>query len=144
MDKPVSEVLARVRLIRRSHALAVALNRSLSTQIVLVVDDGNTIRNPYTRDAIPQVIHVLARLADGGFVDGDGSHDQQSIEGRFLRRNDGSGQYRMITLNDELALQAFVSHDWDYVLSPLSDDEIGAALLEVDLPQGPDRKDGST
>lgn len=125
-----SIVLERARALRRSQALSVAFSRRLERPILLVVDDSKSLFNHYTRDSIDHVLKVFVVFDDATLLDVTGRHDRGVIEGRYLRSNTNDGSYRFIELKGEAQLAPFVSTDWDYALSPVSDLEIDAAFCE--------------
>jgi hypothetical protein len=120
----------RARLLRRSQALSVAFSRRLERRILLVVDESRALFNSYTRDHIAHILKVFVVIDDTTLLDVTGRHDRGVIEGRYLRSNASEGTYGFIEVKGEAQLAAFVSTDWDYVLSPVSDVEIDAVFRE--------------
>lgn len=127
MANTVSSALQQALRLKASHALAVGLHRREQSSIVLVIDDSQTLHNPYARDVSFHITAILAKGVDGIYVDIDGACQEVDIEARYLRRNDGR-EFRMVTLENEHALSPFVSDDWDYQLSPLTVDDIETSL----------------
>lgn len=123
-------VRERARVLRRSQALSVAFSRRLERRILLVVDDSKALFNHYTRDCIDHILKVFVVFDDATLLDVTGRHDRGVIEGRYLRSNTADGSYRFIELKGEAQLASFVSTDWDYALSPVSDMEIDAAFCD--------------
>lgn len=129
MDKH-SPDLEKARFLRRSQALSVAFSRRFQCDILLVVDDSKAIWNPYTRDRIDHVVKVFVVFDDATLLDISGIHERRVIDSRYLRSNTGAGSYRLIALGGERQLEQFVSTDWDYPLSPVSDQEIEDVFAE--------------
>jgi hypothetical protein len=125
-----SVVRERARLLRRSQALSVAFARRFQRRILLVVDDTKALFNPYTRDHIDHIVKVFVVVDDATLLDVTGKHDRVFVEGRYLRSNASAGSYRLIDLRGEEQLASFVSSDWDYSLSPVSETEIDAAFYD--------------
>lgn len=125
-----SIVRERARSLRRSQALSVAFSRRWERRILLVVDDSKATFNPYTRDRIDHILKVFVVADDTTLLDMTGMHDRGTIEGRYLRSNTDNGSCRFIELEGEAQLASFVSVDWDYPLSPVSDLDIDAAFCE--------------
>jgi hypothetical protein len=137
MAETVSSSLKQALRLKASHALAVGLHRRDKASIVLVIDDSQTLHNPYARDVSFHITSVLAKSGEGIYADIDGTCHEDDIEARYLHRNDGL-RYRLVTIETEQALSPFVSRDWDYPLSPLTLDEIEMSLKLHDERVGRD------
>ncbi len=129
MDEETT-VRDRARLLRRSQALSVAFSRHVGRSILLLVDDTKALFNPYTRDRIPHVSKVFVVFDEVTLLDVTGKHDRGVIEGRYLRSNTANGSFRLLELSSDDELAQFVSTDWDYTLSPVSDEEIESVFRE--------------
>ncbi len=131
MVDAMDTALAQALRLKASHALAVGLHRRDGAAIVLIVDDSRNVHNPYAREVSIHIGAILARTGDGIYVDLDGLCGQVDVDARYLRRNDGA-DLRVIILDSEHALSPFVSTDWDFQLSPLSEAEIADSLRQHD------------
>lgn len=129
MDEEAT-VRDRARLLRRSQALSVAFSRRVGRKILLLVDDTKALFNPYTRDRIPHISKVFVVFDEVTLLDITGMHDRTVIEGRYLRSNTANGSLRFIELESDVELTQFVSSDWDYSLSPVSDQEVERVFCE--------------
>jgi hypothetical protein len=110
------------------HVIAVALHRRTGSAFLLLCEDAGDYRNDETGDPVPSVHHVYGDLQDGTLADIRGIHDRDDVVAQWEAMNDeAGGTFRVVELDTEEELAAYVCDGWDLPLTTYSEDDVAAA-----------------